>query len=925
MERPVPSSAIRHRRQRALVALGGPLLLLVALASTTAAQRAVAPAATLGWPTVGRDAKPWTRWWWLGSAVDKPGLSAQIAELSAAGFGGVEITAIYGAKGADSAYIPYLSPRWVEMIAYTAEEARRHGMGVDLPQGSGWRIGGPSVTPADVNSSLVIHTDSVTGGQTWQRDLTGQRIDAIVAFSADGHQVKIPASSPAGVVRWTAPSGRWTVYVAETRFSGDNVKRAAPGGEGPSLDPFSAAATAHYLTMFGQRMATLPPGSIRSYFHDSFEYTGDGSAGLFTIFEQRRGYDLATELPALSGVGDADRAARVQSDYRQTLAEMLDENFVQALTTWSHAHGARMRQQAHGSPGNLLDLYGDADIPETEIFGVLRGPDADPLINKFASSAAHVTGRPLASAESFTWLGEHFTGTLDQVKQAADQLFLAGINHLIYHGTAYSPAQVAWPGWQFYASTEFNSRNAFWRDLPAFNRYVTRVQSFLQAGEPDNDVLLYWPIFDNWHASAGRRMDFRVHDPQWFHGRPFGTLSRVLYESGTGVDYVSDRQLREQLSVSRSALHAHGAEYSALVVPATDHMPPETFARMLALARQGATVIFVGHLPTDVPGLGRLAERRAQLAEMARVIHWGTSAAGVRAAAVGTGRLFVGDDLEPLLAAAGVRRELLATVRGLSVIRRRSEGARNYFIVASQPVDGWVPLTGHPATVALMDPMSGRVGRARLRAANARTEVYVQLDSGQSLIVRAFGREVPGATWPYAREAAPPVTLRGTWTVSFVDGGPALPRSFASDSLGAWTGRDDEDADRFAGTARYSLTFDAPDAARRHLLSLGRVAESARVTLNGRDLGTLLAGPWRVETGVLRRTGNLLEVEVTNVSANRIRDLDRRGVQWKNFRDINFVGIDYKPFDASAWPVRTAGLLGPVTLQPLASITTPPR
>jgi hypothetical protein len=59
-------------------------------------------------------------------------------------------------------------------------------------------------------------------------------------------------------------------------------------------------------------------------------------------------------------------------------------------------------------------------------------------------------------------------------------------------------------------------------------------------------------------------------------------------------------------------------------------------------------------------------------------------------------------------------------------------------------------------------------------------------------------------------------------------------------------------------------------------------------------------------------------VEVTNVAANRIRDLDRRGVRWRIFKDINFVNIDYRPFDASEWPIRGAGLLGPVTITPLA-------
>jgi hypothetical protein len=161
------------------------------------------------------------------------------------------------------------------------------------------------------------------------------------------------------------------------------------------------------------------------------------------------------------------------------------------------------------------------------------------------------------------------------------------------------------------------------------------------------------------------------------------------------------------------------------------------------------------------------------------------------------------------------------------------------------------------------------------------------------------------------------VPVRGSWTVSFVDGGPVLPKTFTTDSPVAWTGRGDDDADRFAGTARYTITFDAPDRTSRHLLTLGKVAESARVKLNGRELGVLFASPFTIETGLLRPTGNTLEVEVTNVSANRIRDLDRRRVEWKIFRDINFVGIDYKPFDASQWPVRASGLLGPVTLQPI--------
>jgi len=92
------------------------------------------------------------------------------------------------------------------------------------------------------------------------------------------------------------------------------------------------------------------------------------------------------------------------------------------------------------------------------------------------------------------------------------------------------------------------------------------------------------------------------------------------------------------------------------------------------------------------------------------------------------------------------------------------------------------------------------------------------------------------------------------------------------------------------------------------------VRQSARVRVNGKDYGTLITPPFRVVVDNLKPAGNMLEVEVTGVAANRIRDLDRRGVKWKTFRDINFVDINYKPFDAANWPLTDCGLLGPVTL-----------
>jgi hypothetical protein len=849
--------------------------ILLALVIATLVPRGLESQNQLAWPTIERDARPWTRWWWMGSAVTPATLSAELRELHDAGFGGVEITAIYGVRGAESLSVAYLSPRWVELLRHTVDEARRLGMAVDLPQGSGWRMGGPFVPANEVNASLRLMFDSTRGR-----------------------------------------------YVADVRPSGDKVKRPAPGNEGPAIDVFSRVATEHYLREIAERL-TIPRGAIRSYFHDSFEYTGDGSRELFETFQRNRGYDLNAELAALAGRGDSDHVARVKSDYRQTIDEMLLTHFVRTLTAWSHARGSLMREQAHGSPGNLLDLYAATDIPETEIFGPLGGPDADPLINKFASSAAHVAGHRLASAESFTWMGEHFSGTLDEVKHAADLLFTAGINHLVYHGTAYSPPDAAWPGWEFYASMEFNSRNAWWPDLPTLNAYVARVQSMLQGGQASNDVLLYWPIADNWHDVRGLRMDFPVHNPTWFYRKPVGDVAKTLWASGYSFDYVSDRQLVADVAVLSRQPRTRGGDYRAIVVPRTDHMPPATLERLLTLASAGATVIFVERLPADVPGFSHLEEQRARLARLLRrVVLSAPDRIGIQRAAVGLGEVLVAPTAQMALDRVGVRRERLTDFAGVTLLRRRRPDGYDYFIAnhGRDSIGGWVPIAVRAAAVGIMDPLTLRSGLGDSRARrDGETELRLDLAPGESRILRTFDRRVSAPRWQYDRANGPGVRLSGPWSVDFLRGGPVLPATFSSDTVAAWTGRGDADADRFAGTARYVVHLDSPATASDFVLDLGRVAESARVRLNGKLLGALVTHPFRVHTGPLAQRNNVLEIEVTNVSANRIRDLDRRGVPWKIFHDINYVGIDYKPFDASGWPVRTSGLIGPVTLTPVAT------
>ena len=898
------------------LAVGGALLLFpllaVAQASTSAGDKA------LQWPPITRQTKPWTRWWWPGSAVDKPNLTRLLETYQQAGLGGVEITPIYGIMGQESRELSYLSPSWLDALKHTLAEAHRLDMGVDMPTGTGWPFGGPQVQPDDSLDKLVVQTEHLAGGAASALHIGAAHPQALSAFSKTGKSLFLLDRLDAnGNLNWQAPPGDdWTLVFVGVRGSGMKVKRAAPGGAGLCINPFSATSLTHYLMRFDTALASLPKGALRCHFHDSFEYQSNWTPELLDEFKQRRGYDLRDHLLAFAGLDTPDANARVRTDVHETISDLLLQNFTLAWSEWAHRQGSLSRNQAHGSPGNLLDLYGAADIPETEVFR----SKGDIRVSKFASSAAHVLGKPLTSSESCTWQSEHFTETLADSKHILDRLLVAGINHVFYHGTAYSPADAAWPGWLFYAATHFEPNNPTWHDFPALNAYVTRCQSVLQSGRPDNDVLLYWPLHDLWQKHP-ETFGLTI-EGKWLESEPFGDTAQQLWDRGYAYDYISDRQLASA-TATLGGIHLPGGIYQTFLIPPCKFMPLPTLQKLLELVKNGTTIVFQNGLPQDVPGLGDLEKRRSEFHRLLNTVKLPQVGANeIQESAYGKGRILVGSDPASLLEHARIRRESIVDHEGI-LFTRRYTGKEHYYFVVNQgkkALDGWVTLAVPSHSVVLMNPMTGQTGTAKVRqAGKGKTEAYLQLSPGASLIVRALpSYAATGQEWPYRQTTGEPIPLTGKWQVQFQAGGPNLPAPFATNALGSWTENGDVETQRFGGTAHYTLTFDAPktqlQAGDTWLLNLGEVHESAAVCLNGHALGTLFAPPFCVPLCALKPTGNVLEVDVTNVAANRIRDMDRRKVAWKIFHEINFVNINYKPFDASDWPIRPSGLLGPVTL-----------
>ncbi len=844
-----------------------------------------------GWPEATNEAKPWTRWWWMGNAVDRENLSRELNELSEAGIGGVEITPIYGVQGEEDRSIEYLSPQFSEILKYTIDKAHNLGMEVDLPPGSGWRCGGPFVPEEKGLWSLKMHKQQLNRGQ--MAEMPENATIAAASFTSKNNETFVFSPEE----NFTAPSDG-TVYYAGRVKNRDKVKRASEGGKGWAIDTFNEEITEWYLQEFWKRL-NIPEGLIRSFFHDSFEYTGDFTTNFTEEFQNRRGYDLAEYLHVLAGDSDdSELIARIKSDYRETLSDLVLESFIEPMTDWAHNHQSLNRNQAHGSPGNILDLYAASDIPETEIFRTVEPGTVDVFVNKFASSSAHVTGQKLVSSESFTWLDEHWTVTTSDMMRATNRFFLAGINHMFFHGTSYSPADAGWPGWLFYASTQINNRNPLWRELPALFKYIERSQSVLQKSIPENDLLIYWPYFDV-AASKGRIFNHLGvnKDAGWFISHPINELSESLMSAGYTFDYISDKQLLNCEMINGKIVTEGDAKYKAIVIPETTYIPVETMEKLAIFIAEGGKVYFDELLPETVPGIFNLEERTTRLTE----IKFGIANQNV------TG------NIPELLAENEIDGEKAITGFGLNFIKMKRDNELWYLVFncGLNETDGWVSLNEPAGNYVFLDPYNGEITLAE----NENNSVRIQLEPERSVFIRCTGKKPDLPNHVYRNNET--VEIEGLWKINFVDGGPVYPGNISTGELKSWTKMGDSETSRFAGTAKYTTEFNWNESAKTAFLNLGEVKDCAHVYLNGKDFGSLLGPVYTVKVNNLQQGKNKLTVEVTNVAANRIRDLDRREVDWKKFHDINFVNIDYEPFDASDWEIKDAGLLGPVTLSPV--------
>jgi hypothetical protein len=771
-------------------------------------------------------ARPLVRWWWFGPAVEPEELKREIAAMKAGGFGGFEIQPVYPLQTDHN--LPYLSDDFLNRVKVADRAGRAAGLRVDITLGSGWPYGGPHIRPDQASAHIRKLTQAASLPLPVLQP--GDRLIAAFAGPDPEHAQSVDPGQPLKA----GPDDKLYLFIQSP--TGQQVKRAGVGAEGPVLDHMDRAAVEHHLDMVADRLMTAfdtPPYAV---FSDSLEvYGADWTDDLLTQFQRRRGYDLRPHLFEL--FDDSPATAAMRHDWALTLNELVDERYLSTIESWARTHHTRFRAQVYGFPPVSLSSNRLVDLPEGEGAHWREFSTA-----RWASSANHIYGRPVTSAESWTWVHTTpFRATPLDIKAEADVLMLEGINQFVAHGWPYSPPDAPEPGWSFYAAGVFNDHNPWWGVMPDLTRYLTRMSWLLRQGENVADVALFLPEDDALAATTPGKATINGRMAKWITP----ALTQSLLDSGYNFDYVD-----------AASLAAKGVGHRILVLPDVTRMSPQTCDVLRTYAATGGHVIALGRVPDRGTGFrDAAADADALKACMDALLPSGaTTLADLPAALHGV----------EASDAAGLP-------SGVGYVHRHLTGSDVYFVANTTNQS----LTFTPVFRAVdigqaWNPING----AAQRATGA-----ITLAPYES---RVF------ATGAHAAPPAPvqSLTLDSGWTLRTPDGETQPLASF-----GSWT--HDPALSHYSGTLSYSRTLrlTAAEAKGHVALDFGAgqavpppahamgsqalldppVREAAEVFVNGHRAGSVWTAPFVIDlSGYVKAGDNRVEVRVSNTAINAL-------------------------------------------------------
>ncbi|MBN2129112.1 MAG: hypothetical protein JW741_06425 [Sedimentisphaerales bacterium] len=740
-----------------LIALTIPLLLLNLLPVA-----ACADALERGFREPPPEARPWVYWFWLNGNITRAGITADLEAMKRVGVGGVLIMEVD--QGAPVGPADFMGRQWRELFGHVHAEARRLSLEVNMNNDAGWNgSGGPWIKPEQSMQEVVWTETDVTGPQRFEgklaqpeatagyyRDIAVQAFPAVgdyrianirskAAFQRRGQhtpsqgelgpEMVVPRDGitdltqrmdAGGALAWDVPAGRWTIVRFGHTCTGVENAPAPKTGRGLECDKLSkegieanfAGMMAKLAADTGITSGPVTSGLVATHI-DSWENGSQNwTAKMREEFSQRRGYDLMPFLPVMTGrvVGSLDISERFLWDLRQTVSELVIENYAGHMHKLANDAGMRFTVEAYGSPCDAIAYGGRSDEPMGEFWT----PSGAIETCRGMASAGHVYGKRIIGAEAFTsGSGERWLEHPAVLKSHGDRVFCEGINRFVFHRYALQPwtddrvpGMTMGPWGQHYERTQ-----TWWEWTPQWHQYLARCQYLLRQGLFVADIC-------------------RVQSEAPPQG--FGYYQRKGYDwDECGTEVVLTRMAVRD---GRIVL-PDGMSYRVLMLPWSQTMTPALLRKTRELVQAGATVI--GPKPSRSPSLSGYPQCDDEVEQLAAEM-WGTAdGQTVKEHRLGKGRVIWSDAPEKVLAESGVLADF-ASGQPLRFLHRRTADADIYFVANLQPY-GFTTTCSFRVTGRIPElwwPDSGRVERAAMwKEKDGATHVTVPFTASGSVFV----------------------------------------------------------------------------------------------------------------------------------------------------------------------------------------------
>ncbi|HRO47116.1 glycosyl hydrolase [Agriterribacter sp.] len=734
---------------------------------------------------------------------------------------------------------------------------------------------------------------------TWfeyQWELREEGSDTLAKISPE-NVIDISKYVKEDTLTWNSPPGNWIIMRIGSDLTGARNAQAAPYATGWEVDKMNKNHLRHHFNQYVlkllKRLSIEERKAFKHVVLDSYEQGSQNwTDDMIEDFRAKYSYDPLPWLPVLSGriVGSTDQSDRFLWDLRRFVADRIAYHYVGAFRDICQENGLRIWLENYGHwgfPSEFLLYGGQSHDIGGEFWneGELGNTEC-----RAASSAAHIYGKRIVSAESYTSAGLAFQRHPTLLKKRGDWSFTEGINQVVLHLYIHQPYEERNPGINAWFGTEFNRKNTWFKQSKYWIDYQRRCMFMLRRGLPINDLCYF--IGEDVPKMTGVRI------PE--------------VPKGYSFDYINADVILNHLSViDGNLVLPDGMSYKMLVLPPVETMRPELLEKIQLLCKQGAAIY--GAPPFRSPSLKNFPTADKKVETIANEL-W-TKNKGQKGSKY-KGGIIDGVDIQDALNQIKTEPDIIfPDDLPLLWVHRRLNDTDIYFISNQSEnklkFDATFRVNGKQPE--FWDPIDGNIRDLEVFSKKkSGTEISLELPpQGSAFIVfrkPVRYREEIGDNFPLPTKI---VKVEKPWQVTFdkIKDGSKTPIYMAD--LKDWTDFEEEQIRYYSGQASYKNSFYLNNISPEYqfFINLGKVNVMAEVKVNGVVAGGVWTDPWKLNiTNLVKAGNNTIEINVVNNWINRLigdtKLPTEKRTTWVNENPA-------KPTDS----LQPSGLAGPVAIE----------